>query len=120
MQERIKELADFIKKYGEDYLQDGTKTRIVSSIENGNMKMTLDILDVLNKEWIDRTKELGKFFIFTDYKNPSIFDEQPVKPHFKANYIDSANLRLKKIPVLRDVKVKTNQLYSNRLTEWEI
>lgn len=82
--------------------------------------MTLDILDVLSKEWIDRTKEVGKFLIFTEYERPSIFDGTKQKPHFKANYIDSLNEKLTNIPVLRDVKIRTNQLYDNRLTEWEI
>lgn len=120
MQERVKELIDFIKKYGEDYLQDGTKNRVVRLIESGNEKTVLNILNVLSKEWIDRTKELGKFFIFTDYRNPSMLDTKELKPHFKASYIDSLNLKLINIPVLRDVKVRTNQLPDNRLTEWEI
>jgi len=105
MEEKIEKLKNFIEKYGEDFLSDGTKAEIVKSIEEGDDKLILEILQVMDKDWIARTKEVGKFFIFTDHyeqrdKNGYLIR----KPFILANYIDSSNSGERKIPTLRKVK----------------
>lgn len=119
MDKRIAKLKRFIDKYGEDFLEDGTKTRIVNSLENGNKSLALEILNSMNDEWLIRTKELGRFLIFTDttYRLPK--GKQSNEPFYKANYIDSLELQTEHIPTLRRIILREkdkNPLFKG----WEI
>lgn len=105
MQTRIHELTEFIEKYGIDFLNDGTKKRILRALNEGNDKLASEILNSIDKEWIDRTKEIQRFYILTDFVN-NISEKQIVQPIYKSCYIDSPNPNMTHIPTLKRIKSK--------------
>ena len=121
MQERMEALINFIDKYGEEYLSDGTKEKVIDSLKNGNKEIALELLDSMDVEWIKRTKDLEKFYIFTDWEK---FDSEheTLKPYFKANYIDSSNGNISHIPVLRKIKPRQIEIpnFPCKDNDWEI
>lgn len=119
MQNRIKKLKDFVEEYGIDFLGDGTKDRIVSSLEKGDKKLALEILGSIDSEWIERTKEIQKFLIFTDMQKGLEKEGKIINPFFKANYIDSIELETEHIPTLRRVVTREQDLIYD-LRGWEI
>ena len=98
MKSRIEKLNFFIQEYGEDFLEDGTKARIVQALNNEDTELALEILNTIEKEWIQRAKETKKILMFTDYTKGN-----SNKEYYLANYIDSLELKEKHIPVLRRV-----------------
>ena len=119
MQTRIEKLKDFVEEYGVDFLEDGTKKRIISSLENGDKKLALEILGSIDSEWIERTKETKKFLVFTDMQKELADEGKIVNPFYKANYIDSVELKTEHIPTLRRVVTREQDL-TNYLGGWEI
>ena len=115
MSKRMVKLVEFIDKYGEDYLQDGTKNRIIKSLENGDIKLALDILDSVDDDWLKRTKEIEKFLIFSDWQNIS----GDTQPFFRANYMDLQSMEKIHIPTLRRVIPRNLEMDEN-LDGWEI
>lgn len=106
MEERIQELQNFIEKFGIDFLEDGTKAKIIESLKSGDTKVALEILNSIDSKWIDRTKEIGKFLIFSDLKKWTLGESRSQLPFFKANYIDSLELKTMHIPTLRRVVIR--------------
>ena len=118
MDEKIEKLKKFIEKYGQDFLDDGTKAEIVESIDEGDDKLILEILQVMDKDWMSRTKEVGKFFIFTDHCEER--DKKGFlicKPYMLANYMDSNLSGERRIPTLRKVKPRLKS-YRNFFEEF--
>ena len=112
MEEKRIKLKKFIEKYGEDFLEDGTKDILLEGIDQKDDKLILELLKVMDKDWISRTKEIGKFLIFTDHrdqmdKNGRLID----KTVMYANYIDSNLTKEYRIPTLRQIKPVTRILW---------
>ena len=98
MKNRIEKLKLFIQEYGEDFLEDGTKVKTIQALNNEDTELALEILNAIEKEWLQRAKEIKKFLMFTDYTKG---DNN--KEYYMANYIDSLELNEKHIPVLRRI-----------------
>lgn len=111
MDEKRTKLKEFILKYGCDFLDDGTKDRIVKKIDSNDDKLILEILQVIDKDWIKRVEEMGKFYVFTDNEHQDSEGKRIVKPFMKANYIDSHNPNETHIPVLRMVEPRYKSWY---------
>lgn len=106
MNEKTKELIEFIVEYGQDVLGDGTKSVVVESLKNGNDELALEILKSIDKQWIARAKEIHKFYFFTDYLKRD-FDGNPiVRPIYSSCYIDSQRLQTQRVPTLKRIRSK--------------
>ena len=111
MEEKRTKLKEFILKYGYDFLNDGTKDKIIKKIDAGDEEILWEILQAVDADWMKRVKELGKFGIFTDMEAQDAKGKRIKKPFMKANYIDSANSNETQIPVLRRVKPRNKGYY---------
>lgn len=100
---QIDRLINFIDEYAKDFLEDGTKSKIIKQLETGDSYLALEIMNAIDKQWIDRVKEIKTFYVFTDNERKNKNGEIVKKPYYKADYIDSANLNINKIPTLRRV-----------------
>ena len=98
MNNKIERLKIFIQEYGEDFLEDGSKAKIIQALNKEDAKLAIEILNAIEKEWLQRVKEIKKFLIFTDYTNGSSNRE-----YYRMDYIDSLELKQNHIPVLRKV-----------------
>ena len=111
MQKRTEELAKFIEDYGIDFLGDGTKKGIVDALKNGNDRLALQILKSIDKNWMDRAKEIHTIYLFTDYLRWDYEEKAPIKaPIYKTSYLGSPNPNLNNIPVLR--RIRSKEFYS--------
>lgn len=104
MKPGLNRLVDFISEYGREFLNDGTKKRIIDSLNEGDLQTASEVVNSMDENWTKRTKELGMFYIFTDTLRTK--DEKSKDIHFVANYIDTCEPRLSHIPVLRDVRIR--------------
>lgn len=66
---------------------------------------------------IARTKEVGRFFVFTDTTHQLPEGQDPNEPFYKANYIDSLELKTEHIPTLRRVVLREKTKFFGG---WEI
>lgn len=103
MDEKRTKLKKFFEKYGYNFLEDGTKEKIIRNIEAGNDKLILEILEVIDQDWIARTKEVGRFFVFTDCCVEDSKGNILRKPYMKASYMDNNSSKTQKIPTIRRV-----------------
>lgn len=104
MQREMDALIGFIETYAEDYLEDGTKKYIIEELKSGNMNLALELMKSMNEKWIERTKEVNKFYLFTDTVK---FDSKGnffKKTYYRSSYIDSLDPNNTHIPTLRKVK----------------
>lgn len=67
MHSEIDVLKNFIEEYGQDFCEDGTKEKIIESLDKGDVKLALEILDAMERDWIKKAIKKGKFLMFTDY-----------------------------------------------------
>ena len=104
MEEKMQKLKEFISKYGQDFLEDGTKAKFLKKIDSNDKEFMLEMLNTMDEDWLKRAKELEMFLIFTDREFTNDSGKKFQKPYLKANYIDSQNLQQKNIPVLRNVE----------------
>ena len=111
MEEKMNKLKDFIQKYGCDLLEDGTKEKILHKIEEGDKELAFEILQAMDKDWISRTRELGKFFIFTDYSDKDRNGQKISSPVMFTNYMDLNCSSEKKIPVLRRIQPRVKYYF---------
>lgn len=98
MNYKIENLKNFIQEYGEDFLEDGTKSEVIQALSQGNAQLALEILNSMEKQWLQRVKEIKRFLIFTDYTKGNSNRE-----YYRMDYIDSLELEQNYIPVLRKV-----------------
>ena len=119
--EKIEKLIDFINEYAEDFLQDGTKDYVIGKLKCGDMKFALDIMNCMDKEWVERTKEIKKFYLFTDAVKFDPNGNLLRKPYYRSNFIDSMEKGEYNVPTLREVRPmglvnalrRTNTLWNN-------
>lgn len=104
MQREIDALINFIELYADDYLEDGTKENVIESLKNGNTNLALELVKCMNREWVERTKEVEKFYLFTDSVKCDSHSEALKKPYYRSSYIDSLDPNNTHIPALRKVK----------------
>ena len=115
MQQRIEKLINFIDEYAEDYLSDGTKERIIKELKAGDTGLAIDIVKVMDKEWVDRVKEMKKFCLFTDTIQKDFYGETVKNPYYKANYMDLSSAGLMHVPTLRKVQPRDIDKIVSRL-----
>ena len=112
MDKRIEQLIEFVEKYGVDFLEDGTKKNIINELKNENTSLFSELVECMNNEWIDRVKEINKFYVFTDCKKVLMNDKKEnSEPYYKAGYIDSVQDKMNKIPIIRKVIIR--ELYKD-------
>lgn len=104
MQEIFGTMIKFIDKYAEDFLEDGTKDIIINNLKKGDSNLALELLESVNKTWIKRTEEVGKFYLFTDSMEFDFNGNYLKKPFYKASYIDSLDPNNSHIPALRKIE----------------
>lgn len=104
MQRKIDALINFMDLYADDYLEDGTKEKVIENLKNGDNNLALELINCMNKQWIERTKEVEKFYIFTDSVKCNSNGEVLKKIYYKTSYIDSLDPNNTHIPALRKVK----------------
>lgn len=109
---QIDRLINFIDEYAKDFLEDGTKRKIIEKLESGDSYLALEIMNAIDKDWIDRVKEIKTFYVFTDNEIKNQHGEIVKKPYYKANYIDSANFDMTRIPTLRRVEPRNFGVFS--------
>lgn len=107
MQEIFGTMIKFIDKYAEDFLEDGTKDIIINNLKKGDSNLALELLESVNKTWIKRTKEVGKFYLFTDSMEFDLNGNYLKKPFYKTSYIDSLDPNNSHIPALRKIEPRT-------------
>lgn len=122
MKLRIQELIDFINDYGKEYLEDGTKASVIKELQSGNMQATLEILESIDRRWMNRTREIGMFYIFTDWQKVNTSSEENLKPFYRTSYFDFSNDSQRHIPVLRKVNPRVIEIpgINNNFAGWEI
>lgn len=117
---KMEELKEFVKTYGEDYLNDGTKESLIKKIDDGDKKIVLKILNTIDKNWIEETKRVGKFRIFTDFSYTDHKGKKITGEKWSSNYTDSLNPYESHIPTLRLYKPRELTVFlSKELTRTE-
>ena len=111
MDKRVENLKKFVSDYGYDYLNDGTKAKILRKIENGDSEIINEILQAIDSKWVNRVKEIGRFNIFSDGVAMDENLRRIRKPYVKANYMDSLATHETQIPVLRRIRPKDEIYY---------
>ena len=104
--EKIKKIVGFFNNYAMDFLEDGTKNKLIQEIEKGDPETVLEIMKPMTPEWKKRVEELGYFRVFTEYRNKMRLDQ---KNGFDVSYMDSP--KLNNIPTLKKVIVRERDNY---------
>lgn len=102
--EKMKKLIDFIEEYAEEFLEDGTKEYVIQKLKNGDTQFAVDLMNCMDKEWVERTKEIKKFYLLTDAAR---FDQKGNllrKPYYGSSYLDSLQSGESHVPTLREVR----------------
>lgn len=116
MKEKINKLRKFVEKYAEDYLNDGTKDKIIEELDSKNIKTVIKIMNSIDKEWINEVKKVGKFRVFTDF---NYNDLKGRKERYQANYTDSLNPKESHVPTLRIVETRRQSVFYSFKNKWK-
>ena len=99
--EKIKKMVSFFNEFALDYLEDGTKNKLIQEIEKGNPKTILEIMKPMTPEWKKRVEELGYFRVFTDYRNKLSSEDHDC---YNVTFMDSS--KSQHIPTLKKVVIR--------------
>lgn len=102
-------LLEFIKKYGEDFLEYPEKDRLIKRLEKADDDFTINLIQSLDKQWVERVMRVGRFVTFADYIRPSRRIAGIPNDFYSAGYIDNGNTGERRIPVLRHVIVRDRE-----------
>ena len=101
MNKIVEKLVQFIEKYGEDYLNDGSKKTVLQRLKDGDERLALDIMKSMSPEWVERAKEIGSFRIFTDNVALGFIEASSFnKPYYTTSFMDNFKDE-KDIPTLK-------------------
>ncbi len=94
---------ELFEAYGEDYTNDGTMGYIIGQLKENNVELLHEISNVVDRDWIQRTQEMGKCRLFTEIREYSEGTHRLTEPVLQSNYMDSLNKGdiIKNIPTLR-------------------
>ena len=110
MDKRIDKLANFIEQYAEEYLEYETKKDILKRLNEGDEKLALEIMSSMDRAWIDRTREIRKFRIFTDCRkvHAAAGTNTNKKNCYQTSYMDEySNSSENNIPTLKYIVYRT-------------
>ena len=102
--DKMNKLITFVEEYAFDYQGTGKKESILENLKNKDLNLAIEILNSMDKGWIDRTKELQYFLVFDEYEEKDQNGEKITKPFYRTDYIDSLEFNERHIPTLRYVK----------------
>jgi hypothetical protein len=95
----------FFEKYGIDFIEDGSKEKILKQLLLANDEELYNILKPITPEWKERVEDLGYFRIFTDYRTRRKVEETN---HKEISFMDS--IETQKIPTYREVEYRNKEL----------
>ena len=101
MQMEMDYVINFIDKYGEDYLEDGTKEVVLTKLRNGDIELLIEIMNAIDHEWVSKVEEQKKFRLFREMQKNS--NDAHKKGYCRSSYMDCFGTGESDIPALRYV-----------------
>ena len=118
MNKRKERLLEFVRQYGEDFLEFPEKDSLIKRINNDD-KLVNDLIQAIDKKWVDRVLEIGKFVTFLDYRHNYRNYAGNQREFYSAGYIDDGQTGERRIPLLRHVIVKNREAERDYLEDEE-